>query len=39
MTSSLIFSIVSYVVNSSWEIPLIAATAWAVIRLQKRIGP
>jgi TonB family protein len=37
--SSLVCSIVSYVVNATWEIPFIAATGWAVSRIQKRLGP
>jgi TonB family protein len=37
--NSLICSVVSYLANATWEIPLIAIAGWAVSHLQKKIGP
>ena len=32
-------SVVSYLVNSAWEVPLIAAAGWAASRGLRRLGP
>ena len=37
--NSFVCSVVSYLVNATWEIPLVACAAWAVARMQKRLGP
>jgi hypothetical protein len=34
-----ISAIASYLANSLWQIPLVAAAGWAVSRLLKKLGP